>query len=33
MTAALKKWDDNDGWIGWFIKNLADALHRLDPKN
>jgi hypothetical protein len=27
--AALKKWEDEDRWIGWFIKNFAGALRRL----
>jgi hypothetical protein len=27
--AALKKWEDDDRWIGWFIKNLGSALRRL----
>jgi hypothetical protein len=27
--AALKKQEDNDRWIGWFIKNLGSALCRI----
>jgi hypothetical protein len=27
--AALKKLEDDDRWVGWFIKNLAGALRRI----
>jgi hypothetical protein len=27
--AALKKWEDEDRWIGWIIKSVAGALRRL----
>ena len=27
--ATLKRWEDEDRWIGWFIKNLAGAARRV----
>ena len=27
--AAMKKWEHDDGWIAWFLKNLGSALQRL----
>jgi hypothetical protein len=27
--AALKQWEDDDGWIGWFIKNIAGVMRRM----
>jgi hypothetical protein len=27
--AALKRWEDDDRWIAWIIKNFAGALRRL----
>jgi hypothetical protein len=31
--AALKKWEHDDGWIGWFIKALGSAVRRLGISN
>jgi hypothetical protein len=27
--ATLKRWEDEDRWIGWLIKNLAGAARRV----
>jgi hypothetical protein len=27
--AALKRWENDDRWVGWFIKNLGSALRRI----
>jgi hypothetical protein len=29
QDAALKKWEHDNRWIGWFIKSVAGALRRL----